>query len=70
MEHAIHHNYPNATEPGKRIFLNVLLFILFFGVTILTTYVIRLFTLGFYKRNSNYRILRKYVEAQNWLSGR
>jgi len=68
MAQAIHTSYPNSTEPGKRLFLNVLLFILFFGITILVTYVIRLFTLGLYKRNSNYRILRKYVEAQNWLN--
>jgi len=55
--------------PGTLV-QSVLLFLAFFTVLILVSFVLRIFTLGFYKVNFNKKFLRKYIEYSSVILAR
>lgn len=55
---------------SNNLFGALFLFIALFTVVMLVSFVLRIFSLGFYKVNFNKKFLRKYIEISNVLTSR
>lgn len=55
---------------SNSLFWSVSLFLVLFTVVILFSFILRLFTLGFYKVNFNKKFLRKYIQLSSVLTSR
>lgn len=55
---------------SNNLFGSVLLFLVLFTIIILFSFILRLFTLGFYKVNFNKKFLRKYIQFTSVITSR
>jgi hypothetical protein len=55
---------------SNNLFGSVLLFLVLFTIIILFSFILRLFTLGFYKVNFNKKFLRKYIQFSSVITAR